>query len=169
MNLIIGGVEVPQLAGLDLSQSYAPVDGGSAVVRTLNGSAVKMTSWTKLRTEITGGGWVPPGLESLDYSAAIVLDCIAPRVIFSASNVATLPTVRRPDATPYVFALTSDGRHVSTDVVVVADTATAVPVAGAVRYLFHYYPRLTVFASLPRESFDSATGSATWAFDAEEV
>lgn len=168
MNLIFGGVEIPQTAALDLSQTYEPL-GGSSLLRMSDGSGVKMTRWTKTRTSISGAGWIPPGLDAIDYSAQIVVDCVAPRAVLSATTAATIPAARRPDVAPWAFAIMSDGRQVPTTCSMVVDAATAGAVSGAVRYVFQYLPRLTVFADPPRSSYDVAAAAASWSIDAEEV
>lgn len=170
MNLILDGVELPDVAALDLTQGYEPL-GGSTVLRTVNGTAVKLTAWQKLRTSISGSGWTPSGLGAIDFSVPMVISCVAPRAIFSAGNSVALPAARRtdPGAEPYCFAILPGGTPVSTSVSVVADVATAAPVSGASKYVFHYYPELTVYADPPTEQFSPATGQATWTITAEEV
>ena len=53
--------------------------GGEMTLRTIGGSAIKQITWQKWRTTITGGGWLPFGLSSLDYSAQMAVACIAAR------------------------------------------------------------------------------------------
>lgn len=168
--LILGGVSVPMTAALDLSQTYEPI-GGSTLLRMASGAAVKLTHWQKLSTQLSGGGWIPAGLQDLDYSAPLTLSCIAPRAVLSATNTATLPAARRTDsgAEPYAFALLVDGTPVNTTCSVVGNAATAGAVTGAARYVFNYYPELSVYATPPQESFDAAAGSLNWTLTAEEV
>lgn len=170
MSLILGGVSVPLIAALDLSQSYEPI-GGVSTLRTLNGTAVRRQHWQKLRTSISGGGWIPAGLQALDYSGALSLSCIAPRSVHSANVNATLPAARRSDAgyLPYAHAVLADGQLVDTAVSLVGNAATATAVTGAAAYLFHYYPVLSVLADPPAEEFDRSAGSFTWSLSAEEV
>lgn len=170
MSLILGSVSVPLLAALDLSQTYEAI-GGVWTGRTLNGTAVRRQHWSKTRTTISGGGWVPACLQALDYSAALSLSCIAPRVVAAASVEATLPTARRADAgfLPYALAVLADGSLANTAVAIVGNVATAAAVSGATQYLFHYYPILSVFAEAPSDSFDAASGNFTWSLTAEEI
>jgi len=167
--LVLGGISIPVIAGLDLQQSYEAI-GGWSVRRMMSGAAVRQTHWERLRTRITGTGWLPEGLHLLDYAAALTLDCIAPRSVVSATNTATLPSARRPDASVYAYALTAlDGHHVQTGVVVIGDAATADAVAGAVQYRFVYVPRLQVFAAAPSSEFDRDRGEWRWSLEAEEI
>ena len=97
-DIIIGGLRIAFDSAYGLTQTYEEI-GGSIVHRMLDGSAVKQQHWSKLRTVIEGRGRIPPGLESLDYTASIVIDCMAPIALAHASNnVFTLPAARRPQA-----------------------------------------------------------------------
>ena len=71
-------MSIPDLAALELQQTYEPI-GGEMTLRTIGGSAIKQITWQKWRTTITGGGWLPFGLSSLDYSAQMAVACIVPR------------------------------------------------------------------------------------------
>ena len=166
--LELGGVQVPLAAALGLQQSYEPL-GGWTLLRTLNGAALKQQHWLKLRTVLSGEGWVPEGLQALDYSASMTLKCVAPRALASASNVIVLPAARRADAAPFGFAVMADGSLRDTPGSLAVDTLTLTVVAGAVRYVAHYYPQLTVFAEPPRSRFDLAGGAAGWGPTAEDA
>lgn len=56
-----------------LNVDYAPVGGGGAVLRMLNGAAVKQQQWYKEKFTITGNDRVPPDLRDLDFSQNLVL------------------------------------------------------------------------------------------------
>lgn len=164
----LGGVPVPLAAGLALSQSYEAI-GGWALLRMMSGAGLKQQHWQRLRTSVSGEGWVPEGLQALDYSASLGLKCIAPRAVHAVSNVIGIPAARRADAAPYGFAVLADGSLRDTAAALAGDTVTLTPVAGAVRYIAHYYPQLTVFAEPPRTRFDASGAVAGWELTAEEA
>ena len=166
-NIIIGGIEVSYDASTALDQTYETI-GGFATLRTLNGTAIKQTNWTKLRTRISGSGNMPAGLDALDYSASLTIQCAAPRTVGSISNVITLPAARRTDHPPHGYAIVN-GRQVRTAVSIATNTATLTTVAGATTYVCAYYPTLTVFANPPQLSFDARGVVAGWTIEAEEV
>lgn len=91
--LKIGAIEIPNRAALDLEQTYEPM-GGETTLRTVDGTGIKQSTWRKTRTTLTGGGWIPPGLSTLDTTAQLVIACIAP-----APSPAT-PAARRPCRPP---------------------------------------------------------------------
>jgi len=41
-----------------------------------SGRAIKQTHYRKLRTSLSGQGWVPAGLDGLDYSQAYYLNVL---------------------------------------------------------------------------------------------
>ncbi|MBS0289833.1 MAG: hypothetical protein JSS07_07370 [Proteobacteria bacterium] len=61
MNFQLGGITIPILAGLEFTQTYEPI-GGSVLQRMQSGKAIKQTHYRKLRTTLSGQGWVPAGL-----------------------------------------------------------------------------------------------------------
>jgi len=167
----LGGIEIPLLAGTEVRQSYEVI-GGVSKRRMLNGAALQQTHWTKLRTTISGIGWLPDGLAALNYSSSLTLRCAAPRSIRSASNVITLPTTRRTDSgyAPTGLAIpTGGGSAVSTTCSVVSHVATLGVIAGAAWYEVRYWPELTVYASPPRTEFDRNRGEWVWTIEAEET
>lgn len=171
MSFMLGGVAVPLSAALDLSQTYEPI-GAVTTLRAMNGAALRMTHWRRLRTSVSGSGWVPAGLQALDYGAQLELRCIAPRALIAdGARQATLPAARRSDTgyAPWAVAVLADGSVTNTPVVLAGNVATADAVAGATGYRIHYYPVLTVYAEPPTERFDPQTGAAGWEITAEEI
>lgn len=168
-DIIIGGLRVAFDSAYQLSQTYEEI-GGSTLHRMLDGSGVKQTHWSKLRTVITGAGRYPVGLESLDYSSTITIQCMAPLSLSHASNnVFTLPAARRSDWAPAGFAIVG-GRLVRTSCTVVTNTATLGTVSGAQGYQVLYWPTLTVYASRPTQQADGRTGDGrSWTLTAEEA
>lgn len=165
----LGSVMVPLTAALDLQQQIGTI-GGFSTLRMMNGGAIKQTQWSRLSVSLSGSGWSPLGLQSLDYSVPLTLKCGLPRAIRSQSNVIALPTARRTDSgyDPFARAHMADGREVETAVSIAAHTATVTTVAGAIGYAVWYYPQLTVIANPPEETFDQTTGECAWSISAEE-
>lgn len=165
----LGSIALPLDAGLGYSESFETF-GGFATLRLGAGAAVKQTAWEKLRVTLSGEGWVPHGLQALNYSAPLTLKCGTPRAITSSTPSATLPAGRRTDAgyTPFAFAHTARGR-VATPVSVAAHTATVTPVAGATAYSVMYYPQLSVIATPPADETRTEDAATSWQIVCEEV
>jgi hypothetical protein len=167
-SLKIAGVEI-SLQAFPVSQEYSPIEGAT-VHRMLNGAGVKQQHWRKLRTRISGAGWVPAALAGVDWSAAVEILCVQASVINSATVNATLPAARRSDLAVNVIAYAVvGGLLVATPVSVSTNAATATAVAGATSYQFHYYPKLSCYSSGPTESLDMAGAAYAWSLEAEEV
>jgi hypothetical protein len=171
ISLKIGSIEIPNRAALDLDQTYEPI-GGETILRTMSGAGIKQVTWAKLRTTISGNGWSPPGLESLDTTTQQDVSCLIPRaLIANAGRQATLPAARRSDegAEPWAWAILPDGSPVNTPVDLAGDVATAIEVPGAIGYQILYYPRLTCWVSRPTESGVRSDATYRWEITAEEV
>ncbi len=173
----LGGVMVPIESALDFVQTYEPL-GGVARLRMMSGAAVQQVGWRKLRTTLSGAGWWPSGLESLNYDDPLTLWCAAPRTILSASNVIALPTARRTDTgyTPVGYArkyggstAVGGGELVPTPLSIIADVATLTAVSGATGYQIAYWPILTVLADPPSMEADLPGAAHRWTLTAEEV
>jgi hypothetical protein len=173
MILKIGSIDIPLLAALDIEQTYDPI-GGETVLRTIGGTGIKQTTWQKLRTSISGSGWIPAGLASLDTTAQQVIGCIVPRAVpcVFATRQATLPAARRSDSghIPWGLAIMADNAVVVTTASLAGNVATVASVAGAVAYQALYLPSLTCW--LTRRVSDSGNrsdASYRWEIEAEEV
>lgn len=167
-DILIGGLRIGFESAHGLTQTYEEL-GGSSLHRMMDGSGAKQTHWSKVRTVIEGSGRIPPGLESLDYTGTIEIQCMAPMAVAHAtSNVFTLPAARRSDWLPVGYAI-KDGRLIRRGCTVVTNTATVETIAGAQGYQVLYWPRLTCYADKPRRSFDGRTATAGWVLTAEEA
>lgn len=166
--LKIGSFELPVYAGFDLAQRYEPI-GGEAILRAVSGRGIKQMTWGKLRVTTSGSGWVPAGLESLDFTAQHSLACIVPETVPAvfATRQATLPTTRRSDSghVPYGLAQLAGGQTVETPATMAGNVATVTAVTGAVAYQVGYYPLLTCWVNRPTRSGPGFS----WEFTAEEV
>lgn len=158
---------------LELSQSYN-IEQAARVTRHADGSARKQTAWGgKLKTTLSGSGWIPPGLSMLDYSASMEMSCIAPRGVTGTSNAITIPAARRADAgfEPWAIAHV-DGARVDTVIESIdgSDLATLTAVSGASHYTVFYYPKITVFADPPtQQEHDVMADNFRWQLEAREV
>lgn len=168
----LGGISVPIQANHKFDQQYQALAGETwPPIRTGDGTGIKQTSWSgKLRTVLSGEGWVPAGLSNLDYTGSMTLKCGAPRALTSASNVITLPTSRRSDTgfAPYGAAIVA-GAEVVSSASLASDDLTITTVSGASAYIAYYFPQITVLAKAPDQSGDLTTGTYRWSLEAEEV
>lgn len=167
MNIIIDNIILDNVAGFEIKQSYRTLNDG-IVLRMIDGTGIKQNSWTKVETVISGSGWVPDGLQNVDFRSSVVIDCIEPISITQASNVFTLPTNRRSDVTPYALAYTSTG-WVNTASSLVTNTLTATTVSGATAYMGIWFPKLTVFCNSPAYNLDTSSGTFNWSITGQEV
>ncbi|MCP1675441.1 hypothetical protein J2T57_002591 [Natronocella acetinitrilica] len=166
--LVVGSVIIPQDGQVALEQRYVPVFGGSRV-RLSDGSLEQYTRWRRLRTEITGRGWVPLGLDLLDYDDTVLIDCVAPRSTITTATSVTLPGVRRPDADVVAHARLGQQDWVRTDVSVSGETATIMAVTDALQYQVRWYPRLTCWLAPPDEGLDVPGADWDWRLVGEEA
>lgn len=168
-NLVLGGVEIPETASFDLSQTYFDI-GPQAIIRFMDGSSEMQSTYSKLGTRISGVGWLASGLDGLDYTAPMMLGCIAARSISDAGLVIDLPSARRsePEFVPRGYA-TVNGGLIETDLAIVSDEATLTAVTGATGYRVDYYPYIQVRVLRPEMDMDARTPRYRWALTAEEV
>lgn len=167
-NLIIGGIVVPHLGALQITQEYRPIES-VARRRMGSGRLFQQTHWRKLATTINIPlAWIPPALVSVDWDANIQIACVAPRTAQSVANAITLPAARRSDAPIDGFAVVGN-QLVATPLNLVGDVATLTAVAGATAYRVNYYPLLTCYASPPEEQLDAAGAVYGWRLEAEEI
>ena len=165
----LGGVQVPIHAALEFRQSYDPV-GGYSTRRMTSGNLVKQSHWLKQKTTIQANGWIPVGLDGLDYSAALLMQCVNPKAIISANNAIIIPAARRSDTGygPAGWALLN-GEWISTAVVMAADVATLTVVQDATQYRVMFYPEISVYATPPQQTGDLNNASYSWQLVAEEI
>lgn len=169
--LKIGSLEIPARGSMDLSQTYEQL-GGDTLLRVITGAGIKQSTWSKLRTVISGRGWLPAGLATLDTTTQQSIACVVPRsVTCNGSLQATLPAGRRADAgyTPWAVALMPDGGLVNTSVSFATNLGTVIAVANAIGYQILYYPLITCWVSRPTESGERMDASFGWEVIAEEV
>ena len=169
INFVIGEIRIPLKAGLEFTQTYEPI-GGTSTLRTQSGKAIKQTHFNKLKTVLSGRGWVPAGLDGLDYSQPLLLKCVAPRSISSLNSSITIPTARRSDTgfEPIGYVLVG-GELIQTSLNLSADIATLDPIPGAISYQVQYYPEIMVFAGPPQIQNNVYGAEFSWTLTCEEV
>ncbi|MCY1540400.1 hypothetical protein D9M68_760370 [compost metagenome] len=151
----------------------APVEtieamGGWSLLRLSNGAAVRQTHWDRHAGSISAEGFMPPGLDGLDYSLPLELRSTKVQSIVGAGLVFTLTSTPRPDVPVWAEALI--GRQwVRTPVVVDDGVATVTAAAGATLYRCCWRPVFSVFAQRPSESQDNATNMHGWSLTWEEA
>lgn len=165
--LLIDGKKIPTLSRVQLSQTYE-VFGGGTIRRFINGAGVKQNNWDKLKTQISGSGIVPPGLDQMSIAGEITLSCISERAYHTTSLTPTLPRTPRTDYPPRVRAYTDDG-YVETDAVTVGSDVTITAVGGADFYVVSYYPVMTVLLAGTSTAEDNNGAEYSWSIEFEEV
>jgi hypothetical protein len=169
--LVLGGVEIPATASLELSQEYSYFGGyTSPPLRTCSGRAIHQERWRKLRIASSGNGPLPPGLAALDYSIPQLMQCAIPIGVRTAALVVTLPAGHRTDGehVPTARAMMQGGQWWTVAPTTLAgNVLTISPVVGAEGYMVLYWPELQVLADYPQAS--GSGGLVRWSFTAEEV
>ena len=140
--LIVAGIEVPQRARLDFSQTFEPL-GGRSARRMANGALFRMSQWQRWRTTISGGGWVPPQLLGIDYDAPYTLESVT---AVSLAVGEDLPPNWSQRAAPWGEVSVTDERNVT------------------VRSI---YPVLTVMSDPPR--MINGNNGPSWELVCEEI
>lgn len=164
--ITLGGVPIVLHAGAP-DQSDTPLLG-ETVVRLSGGAAVKMTHWGKASGAISGQGWMPPGLDGLDYSQPLELRLTAQESIVGDGLSHTLTSLPRPDTQPLAFALVG-ADWVPTACRVIEAVATVDLVVGATRYMVQWMPVYNVFASKPPKSMSASQATFGWSIAWEEI
>lgn len=168
---ILGTLSLPFEAHLELSQDYEE-ERSERLTAHADGSARKIVNWSgKTRTRLSGSGWIPPGFDALDYETSMEMSCIGARCVTRADRVITIPSARRADAgfEHYAAVTVNGGRQDATIASTVGDIVTVTAVSGAQFYHVYYYPKLTVFASLPTQRHDVINDRYSWELEAREV
>lgn len=161
--IMLGGVPIVLHAGAP-AQSIERL-GGEAVVRLSDGKAVKMTHWGKASGSISGDGWMPPGLDGLDYSQPLELRLTQPDCITGTATTVTLTSTPRPDVAPWALALVGD-QWQATPCSVGEGVATLTAVTGAELYALYWMPVYSVFVGKPGKSLSATHG---WTINWEEA
>ncbi|MCP4342122.1 MAG: hypothetical protein GY799_25370 [Desulfobulbaceae bacterium] len=162
--LTIGGIPYGSRETIDLAQSYSTVEGGRRYVRTADGKLITQCFWSKLKTIISGGGWIPPGMDSLEEGADYAVKCLVPRTVSSATVAVTIPAGRRSDIDLDYTAMVDDTCTAGTASIATNDVTFTAPV-GAQSYRVGYVPELTM--RLVKKTMSGQAWSANWAWTLE--
>lgn len=169
--LQIGPLTIPSLARVDqLSQSYEPI-GGQSIFRSATGRGINQMTWQKTRIVTSGAGWIPAGLQALDYTQHMILRCIVPLSINlpPATLTGTLPPQRRADHAPWAQAVMPGGGMVQVPLAIAGDEATlGAPVEGALGYRISWLPEFSVIALRPKQVGDPNSAMFSWELTCEE-
>lgn len=92
--LIINGVELTQLARLDFQQTFERLDAGSSLRRRANGAAMTMSRWERWSTSLSGSGWIPPALLSIQRGIPFTIHSVAPVALRPGEALPTNWTAR---------------------------------------------------------------------------
>ena len=172
MSLEIGGAVIPNRAGFDVDQQYEML-GTETILRACSGRGIKQMTYEKMRITTSCSGWMPSGLETLDYTAQHVVKCVVPRGITAnpSTRQATIPAARRSDSgyLPFGLAISATGEAVKTAVTMATNLATCDAVSGATSYHVSWYPSVTCWLMRPQTSGNLADASYRWELTAEEV
>lgn len=169
----LGDVDVPLESVLQFEQTYDYVSDNN-VIRMANADGICLFNplTEKIKTTISGSGWVVPALNGINYRGVLTLKCAAPLGIDGATVTIPLPAARRMDSgfEPYGYALMPDGSEVDTSINIVGDIATLGAVAGAARYNVKYFPEIQVITTKkPRNSSNVSRAEHRWSAEFEEV
>lgn len=140
--LIIAGIELPQRARLDLSQTFEPI-GGRSSRRMASGALFRMSHWQRWRTTISGGGWVPPQLLGIDYDQPYTIQCVTTLALAVGES---LPPTWAQRSSPWGETSVTDERGVTVRL---------------------FYPILTVMSDPPR--LISGGSGPSWELVCEEL
>src|SRR5690606_3010715 len=127
--IMLGGVPIVLHAGApDLSEAAI---GGSTLLRLSLGDGVNMQHYEKQAGSSSATGWMPPGLDGLDYSQPLELRTVQVSNIVGTGRVFTLPSTPRPDMAPWGQALVGDQwKRTAATYAAGANTVTLAEVAG---------------------------------------
>lgn len=141
-SLKVAGISVSLVAMLDFDQSIEPI-GGSSVRRMANGQGFKLTHWAKHRISLSASGWVPVGLNAVDYAGPFEIEL--PHAV--GLNVGEpLPAGWTARSAPWAEKTVTD-----------QSGATS-------RYV---YPKMTVMSEGPRQT-NGNSGNPSWELICEE-
>lgn len=165
--IMLDGVEIVLHSGAP-TESLEPIAAGSNTLRMSDGAAVRQTHWQKMSGTISGQGWMPSGLDGLDYSLPLELRLTKLQAMAGAGLSYTLTGTPRPDVPAWGLALV--GRDwVRTACSVVDGVAILTAVAGATQYRACWMPVFSVFCARPTESQDASGNTHSWQLNWEEA
>lgn len=172
LTLEIDGLVIPASAMGSLQVDYID-QAPRSDRRTADNSLYRRTygAAQKLRAQVSGEGWAPPGLDGLDTDATHAVKLPKQRAISGTGNIITLPAGRRAGGLyePVGFA-TVDGALVGTTITnITGDDYTLATVSGASGYRVEYYPQITAVLTIERGDLNAGRATHGWQVVVEEV
>lgn len=164
--IMLGGVAIVLHAGAPVESEESI--GGDSVQRMSDGTGVIQTYWSKMAGSISGQGWMPPGLDGLDFSQPLELRTTQVNSMQGAGLVFALPSAPRPDQAPWAHALIGD-QWKSTPCSTVDGVVTVTAVTGAEAYRVSWMPVYIVKARRPPKTQDSSSASHSWSIAWEQL
>lgn len=145
----------------NLTTGLSPLDGGSTVLRFMDGSAEKQSNWSKQKLTVSGSGQIPIGLGRLNFDLPITFELNTTKAVTGTlADVSTnLPPHRTDIGYAPVTKVYIDGVYELYDG---SNSGTL--------YRAEYYPIITCFCRPPTETtnFDQLTGFS-WSLEGEEI
>ncbi|WP_448682583.1 hypothetical protein [Pseudomonas nicosulfuronedens] len=164
--VMLGGVPILMDAGT-VSQSITPL-GGPEIVRLSGGVGVPMTHWQRSAIALSASGWMPPGLDGIDYTQPLELRCTKHLSIVSTGTNIEIIGTPRPDFPPWALALVGK-EWVETPLVLTGNAAEVTAVPGATAYQVCWMPVFTVSAKRPQGDMDPSANVHGWQINCEEL
>lgn len=164
--LMLGGVPIVIHAGPP-AQQFSPL-GGPEIVRLTGGVGVPMTHWQRTSISISGSGWMPPGLDGLDYSQPLDLLCTKPLSIVSPQRHFRLSGTPRGDVDPWAQALVGEEWR-RAEVIRNGMDIEVLLMPSATLYRVSWMPAFVVSARPPQEDVDLTLATYGWRIDCEEL
>jgi len=165
--IIIGSLSIPFPAGFDANVSYKKL-AAKTILRSKNGTGIMASRWKKLGVTLSGTGWLPDGLDSIDEDALVDVHSTGYLSTASASNVITIPRVFRTDDFAPKGQAVVDNVMVETSAVMAGQIATLGVIAGATQYHVLYCPIISSFINTVDRSYDESSNTWSWTIEAEE-
>lgn len=172
MLLKIGSIAIPLEANNSFTQTYTWILPRKTY-RMMDNSlkSRQLNAARKLSTTISGSGWIPEGLSSIENeSTPISIECVSPIGLVSTSNVITLETGYRTDEGISGYAVVGE-MTVSTSVTDITDgVVTLAVVSGASYYTLNYIPKFDADISQLNMTHNvDNVSNYSWSLVAEEV
>lgn len=164
--LMLGGVEIVLHAGApEFSEDTI---GGDSLDRMSDGTAVKQTHWEKAAGTISGQGFMPPGLDGLNYKLPLELRSTQVSSMQQTVLEFELTSTPRPDHDPWAYALVG-GKWYRAEVSTIERAATVTAVNGARFYQVWWFPVYSVFARKPSKTQGQTGAGHGWSISWEEA
>jgi len=169
MDIKIGGIPIPPVAGHSFSHTYTWLLRKKRYRMMDMSLKSQVLQGRKLKVTISANGWMPEGLAGLDVSQPMTIECAAPMSV-SGTHIITLPTDYRTDIGITGYAVI-EGELVEVNVdTVVGRVVTLAVNASAEYYTVSYVPVFTADVTEPEHSSNiDGLANYSWTITAEEI